>query len=72
MEVIPRRFDAYTVFRAPRSLRALVGRDPRILSEDIWAKLIWAGLNITADDPSVQGGLSHYYPVPFVRAMSAV
>lgn len=71
-EVIPRRFDAYTVFRAPGSLRALVGPDPRILPDDVWAKLIWAGLNITADDLSMQGGLSHYYPVPFVRAMSAV
>ncbi len=50
-----------------------MGRDPRILPDDVWAKLIWAGLNITGDDLSKQGGgLFDYYPVPFVRAMSAV
>ena len=73
-EMIPRRFDPYTAFRSPRSLNALVGFDPRILQDDVWAKLIWAGLNISAADLSVQGrgGAVHYYPLSFVRALTVV
>jgi integrase len=72
-EVIPRRFDPYNAFRAPRSLQSLVDRNPRILSDDVWAKLIWAGLNISASDLSAQGrGAAHYYPLPLVRALSVV
>jgi integrase len=72
-EVIPRRFDPYNAFRAPRSLQSLVDRNPRILSDDVWAKLIWAGLNIAAADLSAQGrGAAHYYPLSLVRALSAV
>ena len=72
-EVIPRRFDPYGAFRAPRSLQSLVDRNPRILSDDVWAKLIWAGLNIAAADLSAQGhGAAHYYPLPLVRALSVV
>jgi integrase len=72
-EVIPRRFDPYNAFRAPRSLQSLVDRNPRILSDDVWAKLIWAGLNIAAADLSAQGhGAAHYYPLPLVRALSVV
>lgn len=72
-EMIPRRFDPYSAFRPPRSLRALTGPDPRILQDDVWAKLIWAGLNMTAADLSTQGGgTAHYYPLSFVRALSVV
>jgi integrase len=72
-ETIPRRFDPYTAFRAPRSLQALAGFDPRILPDDVWAKLIWAGLNIVAADLSAQGGgTAHYYPLPLVRALTVV
>jgi integrase len=72
-EAIPRRFDPYNAFRAPRSLQSLVDRNPRILSDDVWAKLIWAGLNIVAEDLSAQGrGAAHYYPLSLVRALSVV
>jgi hypothetical protein len=56
----------------PRSVQALVERNPRVLADDVWAKLIWAGLNLSAADLSVQGGGSHYYPLPLVRALSVV
>jgi integrase len=75
-EIIPRSFDPHIAFRVPRSLRALIGFDPRVLPDDVWAKLIWAGLNITAADLSAQGspdrGGSHYYPLSLVRALSVV
>lgn len=75
-EVIARRFDPYAAFRPPRSLRSLVSFSPRILADDVWAKLIWAGLNVTAEDLSAQGcavgSAAHYYPLPLVRALSVV
>jgi hypothetical protein len=52
-EWIPRRFDPRRCFGAPRSLRALIGPNPRVIAEDIWAKLLWAGLNLTQDDLTV-------------------
>ena len=31
---------------APRSLRALIGPKPKVIADDVWAKLLWAGLNL--------------------------
>ena len=36
--------------RDPRSIAALIGPDPRVIADEIWAKLMWAGLNLTRDD----------------------
>jgi integrase len=75
-ETIPRSFDPHIAFRPPRSLLALIGFNPRVLPDDIWAKLIWAGLNLTATDLSFRGhpgsGGTYYYPLPLVRAISVV
>lgn len=74
-EVIRARFEPYRAFRAPRSITSLIERNPRIIADDIWAKLVWAGMNLSADDLSRQGhgvGKSHYYPIPMVRALTMV
>ncbi len=34
----------------PRSVAALIGTDPRVIADDVWAKLLWAGLNLHAAD----------------------
>lgn len=47
---ITRRFDPGRCLRVPRAVRALVGPNPRVIADDVWAKLLWAGLNLTADD----------------------
>jgi hypothetical protein len=39
-EWIPRRFDPAKALGAPRSLRALLGPDPRVIADDIWAQLL--------------------------------
>lgn len=49
-EVIPRRFDPRRCLRIPRTMLALLGPKPRPLADDIWAKLLWAGLDLTKDD----------------------
>ena len=64
-ELIPRRFDPMRHLTTPKSLLALIGPNPRVIADDIWAKLVWAGLNLTAEDlprrgPIGRGDLSPY------------
>ncbi|MEU3343182.1 tyrosine-type recombinase/integrase [Streptomyces sp. NPDC006668] len=68
-ELIPRRFDPQRALGTPRSIAALLGPDPRVIADDIWAKLMWAGLNLTEDDlPQAQAG--NFYPLELVRAIT--
>ncbi len=74
-DLIPRRFDPYRAFRAPRSITCLLERNPRVLTDDVWAKLIWAGLNMVPTDLLGQGGRGggyHMYPFSYVRAVTMV
>jgi integrase len=68
-EWLPRRFDPQRALAIPRSIAALLGPDPRVIADEIWAKLLWAGLNLeTADLPQTQSGL--FYPLELVRAIT--
>jgi hypothetical protein len=72
-EWIPRRFDPRRCFAAPRSLRALIAPNPRVIADDIWAKLLWAGLNLTQDDLTKSFSCSrHFYPMKMVKALTIV
>jgi integrase len=67
---IPRRFDPGRALAAPRSRRAAAGPAPRVIADDVWAKLLWAGLNLTAADlPVVPLADAPWYPVALVRAL---
>ena len=47
----------------PKSILALVGPNPRAIADDVWAKLIWAGLILTIDDLPKKGdpGTFHFH-----------
>jgi len=65
------RFDPRRCLAAPRSLRALVGPNPRVIADDIWAKLLWAGLNLAQEDlPVSKHATEHYYPLAMVQALT--
>jgi integrase len=67
---LPRRFDPSRALAAPRSLRAAAGPAPRVITDDIWAKLLWAGLNLgTADLPVIPLTHASWYPLALVRAL---
>ena len=83
-EWLPRVFDPRRVLATPRALRNQIGPDPRVVEDSIWAKLVWAGLNITEDDISKDeavkaiscGGsyplkVSAQFPAPCRRTMFA-
>jgi integrase len=65
---IPRRFDPAHALRTPRTVRALLGPDPRVIADDFWAKLLWAGLNVESADLPTTDGRS--YPVELIRAIT--
>ena len=54
--------------------RALIGPDPRVIADEVWAKLMWAGLNLTGDDLPLhanRGGTgTPWYPLELVRAVA--
>jgi integrase len=69
-EMIPRRFDPIRSFTTPKSVLAKIGPNPRIISDDVWAKLVWAGLNLTAEDlPRRRQGRENSYPVEMCKAL---
>ena len=68
-EWIPRRFDPQRALATPRSIAALLGPDPRVIADEVWAKLMWAGLNLAEDDlPQSRAG--NFYPLELVRAVT--
>ncbi len=74
---IPVRFSPFQALATPRSVRCLIGPDPRIIQDAVWAKLLWAGLNLTdqelskPDDPHARGD-GHFYPATLVKALVLV
>ena len=70
---IPVRFDASRALAVPRSVKVITGPTPRVIADDIWAKLLWAGLNLTADDVGRRGlTRAVWYPPELVRAVTLV
>jgi integrase len=66
---LPRRFDPQRALATPRSIAALLGPDPQVIADEVWAKLLWAGLNLQASDlPQTQAG--NFYPLELVRAVT--
>ncbi len=66
---MPRRFDPTRALATPRSVLALIGPDPRVIADDVWAKLLWAGLNVEAGDlPGNASGPC--YPIELIRAIT--
>jgi hypothetical protein len=77
-DLIPRKFDPVLSIVTPKSLIALIGPNPRPIADDIEAKLVWAGLNLTANDlprrgPGQRGNSRpHAYPIEMCRALAMV
>jgi integrase len=68
-EWIDRRFDPNRALAVPRSVAALIGPNPRVIADEVWAKLLWAGLNLEPPDlPGTSGDTA--YPMELVRAIT--
>jgi integrase len=67
-EWIARRFDPNRALAVPRSVSALIGTNPRVIADQAWAKLLWAGLNLQPAD--LPGSADSYYPMELIRAVT--
>jgi hypothetical protein len=47
---------------------AVLGPKPRVIADDAWAKILWAGLNLTVEDLGTAG--TRAYPLELVRAIA--
>lgn len=71
-------FNPAKVFKNPISINNKLAPDPRVIADDIWAKLLWAGINLTLEDlPRLfrkhEGQEPFpYYPLEMVRAIAIV
>jgi integrase len=68
-EWFPRRFDPSRALAVPRSVAALIATSPRVIADDVWAKLLSAGLSLeSADLPGNHADT--YYPLELIRAVT--
>lgn len=70
-EWIPRRFNPQRALATPKTILALIGPQPRVIGDEIWAKLLWAGLNLSVEDLPISGG-GHFYPLELMRALALI
>jgi len=70
-----RHFDPARTLATPRSVKALIGPNPRVIANEVWAKLLWAGLNLEESDlPGIRGHTDYgnrsmpVYPLPQIKA----
>lgn len=69
---LPRRFDPHRYLVTPRSVKAQMAPQPRVIKDEVWAKLLWAGMNLTEADltNSKTGRVSGKYPFAMVKAVA--
>ncbi len=63
---IPIHFNPSRVLQSPRSLRNLIGPDPKAVERDRWAKLLWAAMNLEMEDLPMTAGKVPVYPLEMV------
>jgi hypothetical protein len=58
--LVRRLFDPVRVLSTPRAIHALISPNPRVIENDQWAKLLWAGLHLVETDlPSIGANMVH-------------
>lgn len=76
--VIERKFNPARALASPRSIRALITTDPRVIDDAIWAKIMWAGMNLTNKDLLRVPANTNYkdgwkfYPPAMIKAVAIV
>jgi integrase len=74
-EWVEKRFKPHRILAVPKPIASLIGPSPRVVADDIWAKIVWAGLNLSEADslPRREGSRprsSPFYPIELVRAVA--
>jgi site-specific recombinase XerD len=72
------RFNPFRALASPKSLTKLIGPSPRVIASDVWAKLLWAALNLSEEDlpvyyhPRNHKPKKYCYPLEMVKAIAIV
>ncbi len=67
---IARHFNPQLVFQTPPSIRRLIGRDPRVIDDIWWGKILQATTELTEEDlPCGRNGFKRY-PLAMARALA--
>jgi hypothetical protein len=69
---IPIHLNLDRALRTPRSLHNLIGPDPRVIDKSLWAKILWAAMNLAENDLPVNGSDMPCYPLELVRTIAVV
>ena len=69
---IERSFDPGRSFAIPQSIRANLGPKPRVIADDLWARLLWAGLNLEKSDVPRANSSGLLFDVEYIRAIAVV
>ena len=69
---IPVHLNPNRAFQTPRSLRNLIGPNPRVVQRDLWSKILWAAMNLEQEDLPVNATHWPIYPLELVRAIAVV
>ncbi len=69
---IPVRFNPIRAFATPASIRRAIGPDPRVIDPTVWAKILWAAMNLGEEDLMHLHRGGFWYPPEMVRALAAV
>jgi integrase len=75
-EWMPTRLNPGRAIRIPASVRNQLGANPRVIEKPLWAKILWAALNLEAADLPLGGKNQRNklpaYPLEMVRAIAMV
>ena len=69
---IPVHLNPARALQTPRFLRNQLKPDPRVIDKPLWAKILWAALNLEAGDLPLTGSKFPMYPLEMVRAIAVV
>ncbi len=71
-EWVQLQINPHRALSTPRSIRNLLAPNPRIIDKEFWAKILWAAMNLEAEDLPLAGNDMPVYPLEMVRAIAAV
>jgi len=69
---IPAQLNPDRALSIPRSIRQMIKPHPRVVSKDLWAKILWAAMNLQKEDLPLPNNNIPYYPLEMVRALAIV
>jgi len=69
---IPVSINPQRAFRTPLSIQRQMGTNPRVIDKELWAKILWAAMNLQTEDLPHPSREYLLYPIEMVRALAAV